>query len=104
MTNTNFQDKVVKIIKKIPYGKVTTYGTVAILAGMPRGARLVGGILHHSSDKYKLPWHRIINKDGYISTNCWNHIKDEQKALLLDEGIQVSGDFMINLKVYGWWG
>ncbi len=41
----NFKDKVIRIVKKIPKGRVTTYGTVATLAGLPRGARLVGGIL-----------------------------------------------------------
>lgn len=100
----NFKDRVIKIIKQIPYGKVTTYGTIATLAGLPRGARLVGGILHYNSDKFNLPWHRVINRYGFISTVCSNHIKQEQKALLLDEGIQVSRDFMINLQKYGWWG
>jgi methylated-DNA-protein-cysteine methyltransferase-like protein len=100
----SFKDKVIQIVKKIPYGRVTTYGTIALMAGLPRGARLVGGILHYNSNKYDLPWHRVINRNGFISTVCWNHIKDEQKALLLDEGIKVSKDFMINLKEYGWFG
>jgi len=100
----NFKEKVIQIVKKIPYGKVTTYGTIATLAGLPRGARLVGGILHYNSDKFNLPWHRVINRHGFISTVCLHHIKLEQKGLLLDEGIQVSPDFMINLEKYGWWG
>lgn len=99
-----FKDKVIGIVKKIPYGKVTTYGTIATLAGLPRGARLVGGILHYNSDKFDLPWHRVINRQGFISTLCLNHIKQAQKALLLDEGIQVNRDFMIDLNKYGWWG
>lgn len=99
-----FKDKVIEIVKKIPYGKVTTYGTVATLASLPRGARLVGGILHYNSEKFNLPWYRVINRHGFISTVCWNHTKDEQRALLLDEGIQVSYDFMINLQKYGWFG
>lgn len=98
----SFKNKVIEIVKKIPYGKVTTYGTVATLAGLPGGARLVGGILHYNSDKFNLPWHRVINRYGYISTTCLDHLKQAQKALLLDEGIQVSDDFMINLDKYGW--
>lgn len=100
----NFKERVIQIVKRIPYGKVTTYGTVATLAGLPRGAGLVGGILHYNSDKFHLPWHRVINRHGFISTICLNHIKQEQKALLIDEGIQVSNDFMINLREYGWFG
>lgn len=100
----NFKDKVIQITKKIPYGRVTTYGTISTLAAMPRGARLVGGILHYNSDKYNLPWHRVINRHGFISTTCWDHVKLEQKALLEQEGIEVSSDFMIDLDKYGWWG
>ncbi len=99
-----FRDKVINLVTKIPYGRVTTYGTIATLSGMPRGARLVGGILHYSSDKFNLPWHRIINRQGFISTTCRDHIKLEQKALLEQEGIEVSADFMIDLEKYGWVG
>ncbi|MDP3974303.1 MAG: MGMT family protein [Candidatus Daviesbacteria bacterium] len=100
----NFKYKVIQIVKKISNGRVTTYGTVATLAGLPRGGRLVGGILHFNSDKYNLPWQRIINKDGFISTKCPEHMKALQKALLEQEGIEVSSDFMIDLDKYGWWG
>lgn len=99
----NFKDRVINIVKKIPKGKVTTYGTVSNLAGLPRGARLVGGILHYNADKFNLPWQRIVNRHGYISTKCPEHIKSLQKALLKQEGIEVSKDFMINLQKYGWW-
>ncbi|MBI4039788.1 MGMT family protein [Candidatus Daviesbacteria bacterium] len=98
----NFKDRVIKVVLQIPKGRVTTYGTVATLAGVPRGARLVGGILHHSSDKLNLPWQRIINRYGFISTKCLEHPKQAQKALLESEGIAVSKDFIVNLRVYGW--
>ena len=98
----NFKYKVIEIVKKIPYGRVTTYGTVATLAGLPRGGRLVGGVLHFNSDKYNLPWQRVINRHGFISTKCPEHIKALQKALLEQEGIEVTKDFMIDLGKYGW--
>ena len=100
----NFKDKAIHIVKKIPYGRVTTYGTVATLAGIPRGARLVGGILHFNSNKFNLPWQRVINRFGFISTKCPEHIKALQKALLQQEGVVVSANFMIDLQKYGWWG
>ena len=100
----NFKDRVIQIVKSIPYGSVTTYGTVATLAGIPRGGRLVGGILHFNSEKFDLPWQRIINSEGFISTKCLEHPKSLQKALLEQERIEVSKDFMINLKKYVWWG
>lgn len=100
----SFRIKVIEIIKKIPKGRVTTYGTIATLAGLPRGARLVGGILHFSTEKDSLPWQRIINRHGYISTKCLDHPKPLQKILLEQEGIEVSSDFVVDLKKYGWWG
>lgn len=98
----NFKDLVIQIVKKIPYGRVTTYGTVATLAGVSRGGRLVGGVLHFNIDD--APWHRVINRHGFISTKCLEHSKALQKALLQQEGIEVSKDFMVDLKKYGWWG
>lgn len=98
----NFKDKVIELTKKIPFGRVTTYGTLASLSGHPRGARVVGGILHNSEQK--LPWYRVINRHGFISIKCLDHPKSLQKALLEQEGIEVSKDFMIDLQKYGWWG
>lgn len=99
----NFKERVIQIVKEIPYGKVTTYGTVATLADLPRGARLVGGLLHFNSPPAGgLPWQRIINRHGFISTKCAEHPKALQKALLEQEGIVVRKDFMVDLKRYGW--
>lgn len=100
----HFKDKVIQITKQIPYGKVTTYGTVAVLAGLPRGARLVGGVLHFCGEKMNLPWQRVVNRVGYISTRCEDHPKALQKVLLEQEGVEVSGDFHIDLDKFGWWG
>lgn len=96
----HFKDTVIQIVKKIPYGRVTTYGTVATLVGVPRGGRLVGGVLHFNIEE--APWYRVINRHGFISTKCLDHPKQLQKVLLQQEGIEVSGDFMIDLKKYGW--
>lgn len=98
----NFKQKVIQIVKKISYGRVATYGTVATLAGLPRGARLVGGVLHFNIGE--APWYRVVNRHGFISTKCLDHPKALQKALLEQEGIEVSDDFMIDLQKYGWFG
>lgn len=98
----DFKNQVIQIIKQIPRGKVTTYGTVAALAGFPRGARLVGGILHGFTEPEDLPWQRVINREGYISTKCLEHPKQAQKALLEGEGVEVSDEFIVDLEKYGW--
>lgn len=101
---SNFKQNVIEVVKQIPYGRVTTYGTIAAIAGLPRGARLVGGILHYSSEQNKLPWHRVINRVGFISTRCEDHTRFEQKEMLEEEGIEVNEDFMIDLEKFGWFG
>lgn len=98
----SFKLQVISLTKKIPYGKVTTYGTLATLAGMPRAARIVGGILHNNEED--LPWFRVINRHGFISIKCFDHSKALQKTLLEQEGVEVSSDFMVDLKKYGWFG
>ena len=97
----NFTAEVVEIIGSIPKGKVMTYGGIARLAGNPRGARQVSRILHSMSRKYGLPWHRVINSQGKISLPI-EMGADEQKSRLLDESIDVSDSYRVNLKKYLW--
>ncbi|MFJ7668949.1 MGMT family protein [Lysinibacillus sp. NPDC097195] len=91
-----FTKNVITVIQNIPRGKVMTYGQVAACAGSPRGARQVVRILHTTSDKYQLPWHRVVNIKGEIT------IQDaaRQKALLEEEGVMVTHTFTLNLEHY----
>ncbi len=100
-----FYQKVITLIKEIPYGRVTTYGTIATMAGSPRAARIVGGILRLRSEREDLPWQRVINRNGFISIRGGLiDSKPLQKVLLEDEGVEVSDDFMVDLDTYGWFG
>ena len=101
MPISDFTNNVIKIIKQIPKGKVTTYGNIAILAGNPRSARQVSWILHSSSKKYDLPWHRVINSKGIIAMKSVDG-KNTQKELLEKEGIEFISDFKVNLKEFLW--
>ena len=64
---SEFSQKVIEQIRKIPEGSVATYKQIAELAGKPQGSRGVAWILHSSSTVYKLPWHRVLNSKGSIS-------------------------------------
>jgi len=97
---TQFTEEVLIIIQKIPYGRVMSYGQVARLAGNARGARQVVRILHSMSQKYNLPWHRIINSKGRISIMENRHAV-AQRELLQAEGVVVSEDGYIELSIYG---
>ena len=96
-----FTQKVIKIIKAIPPGKVMTYGRIAYYAGKTNGARQVSRFLHVLSAKHELPWHRVINAQGRISLKPSNGY-ELQKALLEDEGIVFSLNNTIDLEKYLW--
>jgi len=100
---SEFTQEVVKIIQSIPKGKVLTYGKIAKMAGNPRAARQVSWILHSSTKKYDLPWHRVINSKGLIALNS-DDDRYYQKNLLIEEGIEFKSDFGINLKKFLWIG
>ena len=95
-----FSKRVIKIIQKIPVGRVATYGQIASLAGNNKAARQISRILHSSSGKYDLPWHRVINSQGRISLRSGDGF-EMQKAILESEGIQVIED-KIDLAKFQW--
>ena len=97
----SFHDTVVYIIKHIPEGRVMTYGKIAAVAGNNRGSRQVARILHSSSRKHELPWHRVINSAGKISLPN-PKAKQHQRELLEAEGIHFSPAGIVSLKNYLW--
>ena len=101
MPRSDFTEQVVDIIRNIPEGKVMTYGLIARLAGDSRAARQVSWILHSSSKKHNLPWHRVINSKGTIALKSFDG-KDYQKYLLEQENIEVSDSFEVDLDKYLW--
>ncbi|UCG91612.1 MAG: MGMT family protein [candidate division WOR-3 bacterium] len=97
----SFYQRVIDIIKKVPYGKVATYGQIAAYAGNPRAARQVSYILHSSSGKENLPWHRVINSKGGISLRR-RHGYELQKQLLKKEGIKFTKNDTVDLEKFLW--
>lgn len=97
----SFHQRVLNIIKNIPQGKVITYGQIADYAGNRRAARQVAYILHSSSEKENLPWHRVVNRKGGISLKK-GHGYELQKKLLKSEGITFNENNCIDLKHFLW--
>jgi methylated-DNA-protein-cysteine methyltransferase-like protein len=96
-----FSTRAIAVIRRIPRGKVTTYGMVAAAAGNHCGARQVARILYASSDKHKLPWHRVVNRKRKISPRLsGSHFK--QKHLLESEGISFDNLDRIDFTRYLW--
>ena len=97
----SFHPQVIQIIKLIPWGKVASYGQISALAGNSKAARQVAWVLHSSSEKEGLPWHRVISSRGRISLKRGCGF-EEQKKRLEAEGVKVGGLGRINLSIYGW--
>ncbi|HEY1015172.1 MAG TPA: MGMT family protein, partial [Herpetosiphonaceae bacterium] len=88
MAIKEFNDAVQKVMERIPAGKVINYGRLALLAGYPRAARAVGTALHALDEQERrVPWWRVINSAGRISTRCVTHSSVIQRQLLEAEGV-----------------
>lgn len=95
--------RIIEILLAIPAGKVISYGNVAARAGLPNGARQVVRVLHSQSEKYKLPWYRILKSNGAIALASGSGA-ELQAELLRSEGVEVSQDGLVDLKKFGWTG
>ncbi len=101
----NFYAQVKHITKQIPRGKVASYGQIAAMISTPRAARVVGWALHVLDTESDIPWHRVINSQGFISTTCTVHTADIQRQLLQKEGvvcIKSEGLWQIDMKKFQW--
>ena len=96
-----FEQRVKETIRSIPLGKVATYGQIAALAGNYRGARQVARVLHSSSEKEHLPWHRVVSGKGEISLPRGAGF-ETQKKLLTAERVGVSDRGRIDFAIYLW--
>lgn len=103
-TPTRFAERVYDMVQQVPYGKVTTYSTIATLIASPRAARAVGQALRAGNwAADDVPWHRVINSRGRISAKGDLHRPTLQRRLLEAEGIAFFSD-KVDLKQWGWWG
>ena len=83
----NAFEKIYEVLKSIPKGKVATYGQVALLAGNPRWARVVGYALHVNHDPGIIPCHRVVNREGKVAPSFAFGGENVQRQLLESEGI-----------------
>ncbi len=98
-------DRIWAVVKRIPRGRVATYGQIAALAGMPRHARQAGYALAALPENVKLPWHRVINAQGRVSLRLrhWDSGSDDlQKILLEAEGVIFGTGGKVDLKKFQW--
>jgi len=96
-------DRIYAVVRKIPKGRVTTYGTVARLAGFPGQARLVGYALSALPTGTAVPWHRVINAQGKLSLEQKGSSSGiTQRLRLQREGVTVDAAGRVALAAFGW--
>ena len=96
----NTFEKIYEVVKSISEGKVATYGQVALLAGNPRWARVVGYALHVNPEPGIIPCHRVVNREGRVAPGFAFGGEGVQRQLLESEGIVFETDGRIDLEKY----
>jgi methylated-DNA-protein-cysteine methyltransferase related protein len=87
-----FKDKVYEVAKKIPKGKVATYGQLARLAGNPKASRAVGLLMKNNPYYPAVSCHRVVGFDGRLTGYTGGHGVSTKKKMLLDEGVKFAGE------------
>ncbi len=99
----SFFQQVYQVVRKIPHGRVSTYGAIARYLGTGRAARMVGWAMnqsHHSSED--IPAHRVVNRTGLLSGKHHFGGPDTMKQLLENEGITIINDQIADFNRYFW--
>ena len=90
------------VVRRVPEGRVATYGQIAALAGMPGAARQVGWALAALREEDDVPWQRVINAKGEISPRGAREIEGLQQALLESEGVEFDARGRVDLLRFAW--
>lgn len=94
--------RIYSVVRRIPRGKVSSYGQVAELAGLPKQARLVGYALHAAASD-ALPWHRVVNAEGRISLGRMDpSAGTTQRMRLENEGITFDARGRVQMELHRW--
>jgi methylated-DNA-protein-cysteine methyltransferase-like protein len=100
MSEQKYQ-RIWKTVMSIPKGKVSTYGQIADLAGLPGRARLVGKSLGYAPDEMGVPWYRVMRSSGQFAFAVGTDLAKKQKGLLQEEGVVVHNN-RVKLAEFQW--
>lgn len=102
MPEQSFFERVYAVVRKVPRGRVATYGQIARLCDLPGGARTVGWALRALQRGSRVPWHRVINARGSISFPRQSLQAARQRALLESEGVAFDQRGFVSLSEFQW--
>ncbi len=100
--NDNFFEKVYEVARKIPYGKVTSYGAIAKHLGAAKSARMVGWAMNACGGDITIPAHRVVNRQGIITGKHHFNGINLMQQLLESEGIIIKNDKIVNFEATFW--
>jgi methylated-DNA-protein-cysteine methyltransferase-like protein len=101
--DSKLYERIYAVVRRIPRGRVASYGQVAELAGLPRQARLVGYALHALDEEDgAVPWQRVINARGEVSRRSEPGTEELQRVLLEAEGVPFDARGRVDLARYRW--
>lgn len=98
----NAYEKIYEVVKRIPEGKVATYGQIAAMAGNPRWSQVVGYALHVNPEPGVIPCHRVVDRFGRPSRAFAFGGAQIQLDMLREEGVEAEADGKIDLDKYQW--
>jgi len=98
----SFFEKVYEVVRQIPYGRVTSYGTIARKIGSPQSARMVGYAMNAAHNLEDVPAHRVVNRNGMLTGKFHFEGTNLMQQLLESEGIVVKNDKIVNFKEVFW--
>jgi methylated-DNA-protein-cysteine methyltransferase-like protein len=98
----DFFEKVYAVVRKIPNGKVTTYGAIAKAIGSPQSARVVGYAMNNAHAHEDVPAHRVVNRKGLLTGKHHFSSSDAMQRLLEAEGVEVTDDKIQNFEQHLW--
>ena len=91
-------ERIYNVVRKIPKGKVATYGQVAMVAGNPRWARVVGYALHNNPDPEHIPCYRVVNRDGRVSPAFVFGGQNVQIEMLKSDGVRFLDETHVDMQ------
>lgn len=96
-----YRERVYRIVRRIPRGRVMTYGQIAYMLGEGYTPRTVGFVMH-GADENNTPWHRVINSQGRCSTGGIVLPADKQQRMLESEGVEFDDHGRVDLENFLW--
>jgi methylated-DNA-protein-cysteine methyltransferase-like protein len=102
MEQSDFFQSVFQVVRLIPKGRVTSYGSIAAYLGAKKSSRTVGYAMNASHSIPGIPAHRVVNRFGMLTGKMHFETPNRMQELLESEGIQIENDVIVNFKELFW--